>query len=375
MKLLIAGGGTGGHLFPGIAIAEEFLNRDSFHQVLFVGTQKGLEALIVPKRGYPIKFVSIAGFAKKSFFEKIRTFFLVPISFFQAFMILRNFKPDVVLGVGGYASFPILFVAFFLRIKKKAIQEQNFKPGLTNSILSYLADTIFVSFEATQTFFPPEKVLVTGNPVRKFKMSYVTLSDHVTLSEAKSLPTPSNKKFTIFILGGSQGSHSLNRALLEALPYLESIKSEIHLIHQTGKKDHSWVRTTYFDHQWEGEIYDFIEDMDEMYSRADFIICRAGASTVSEVALLGKAVLFVPFPFAAHNHQEENAKLLEKEGAARSLLDWQLNGSTLAKEIQYALEHPRELEEMRKKILPFSRPYAAKTIVDELLRRANLNPL
>lgn len=358
MKLLIAGGGTGGHLFPGIAIAEELLSRDSSHQVLFVGTQKGLEALIVPKRGYAIKFVSIAGFAKKSFFEKIRTFFLVPISFFQAFMILRNFKPDVVLGVGGYASFPILFVAFFLRIKKKAIQEQNFKPGLTNSILSYLVDTIFVSFEATQVFFPPEKVLITGNPVRKFKMS-----------------TPSNKKFTIFILGGSQGSHSLNRALLEALPYLESIKSEIHLIHQTGKKDHSWVRTTYFDHQWEGEIYDFIEDMDEMYGRADFIICRAGASTVSELSLLGKAALFVPFPFAAHNHQEENAKLLEKEGAARSLLDWQLNGATLAKEIQYAFEHPRELEEMRKKILPFSRPYAAKTIVDELLRRANLNPL
>ncbi|MEK7791454.1 MAG: undecaprenyldiphospho-muramoylpentapeptide beta-N-acetylglucosaminyltransferase [Deltaproteobacteria bacterium] len=355
MKLLIAGGGTGGHLFPGIAIAEELLSRDSSHQVLFAGTQKGLEALIVPKRGYPVQFISISGFSGKRFYEKLKMFFLIPISFVQSFFILKKFKPDVVLGVGGYASFPILFVAFFLRIKKKAIQEQNFKPGLANSILSYLVDTIFVSFEATQAFFPPEKVLVTGNPVRKFKMKEI----------------PSNKKFTIFILGGSQGSHSLNRALLEALPYLEPIKNEIHLIHQTGKKDHLWVTTTYFDHHWEvgeAEIYDFIEDMDEMYSRADFIVCRAGASTVSEVALLGKAVLFVPFLFAAHNHQEENAKLLEKEGAARLLLDWQLNGSIVAKEIQYAFEHPRELEEMRKKILPFSRPYATQTIVDELLR-------
>lgn len=354
MKLLIAGGGTGGHLFPGIAIAEELLSRDSTHQVLFAGTQKGLEALIVPKRGYPLQFISISGFSGKSFFEKLKVVFLIPISFFQSFFILRKFRPDVVLGVGGYASFPVLFMAFLLRIKT-AIQEQNFKPGLTNSLLSYLADTIFVSFEATQAYLPPEKVLVTGNPVRKFKIKEI----------------PSNKKFTIFILGGSQGSHSLNRALLEALLYLEPIKNELHLIHQTGKKDYSWVRTTYFDHHWEvgeAEIYDFIEDMDEMYARADFIICRAGASTVSELALLGKAALFVPFSFAAHNHQEENARLLEKEGAARLLLDWQLNGSTLAKEIKSALEHPRELEEMRKKILPFSRPYAAKTIVDELLR-------
>ncbi len=354
MKLLIAGGGTGGHLFPGIAIAEELCRRDSSHQVLFAGTQKGVEATVLPKRGYPVQFISISGFSGKSFFEKMKTLFLIPLSFFQSWVILREFKPDIVLGVGGYASFPVLFVAFLLRIKT-AIQEQNFQPGLANSLLSRFVRRIFVSFEATQAFFPPEKVLVTGNPVRKFKMKEI----------------PSNKKFTIFILGGSQGSHSLNRALLEALPYLEPVKNEIHLIHQTGKGDYDWVRTTYFEHHWEGgegEIYDFIEDMDEMYSRADFIICRAGASTVSELSLLGKAVLFVPFPFAAHNHQEENAKLLEKEGAARLLLDWQLNGAIVAKEIKFALEHPRELEEMRKKIVPFSRPYATQTIVNELLR-------
>lgn len=354
-KLLIAGGGTGGHLFPGIAIAEEFLGRDPHYQVLFIGTQKGLEATVVSRHGYPLQFISISGFSGKSVFEKLKVLFLIPISFFQSFLILRKFKPDVVLGVGGYASFPILFIAFFLRIKKKAIQEQNFRPGLTNSLLSYFVRKIFVSFEATSAFFPPEKVLVSGNPVRKFSRGH---------SEAAA----TRKKFTIFILGGSRGSHSLNRAMLEALPYLEPIKEEILLIHQTGKKDIEWVRATYFEHQWEAEIYEFIGSIDDIYSRADFVICRAGASTVSELSILGKAVLFVPYPFATYNHQEENAKLLESAGAARLLLDWQLSGSVLAKEIQYALEHPRELEEMRKRILPFSRPYATQTIVDELLK-------
>jgi len=157
-----------------------------------------------------------------------------------------------------------------------------------------------------------------------------------------------------------------NRAVLEALAYLELLKDKLHVIHQTGKTDLKWVGATYFEHQWKAEVYDFIYDMENIFSISDYVICRAGASSVAELALLGKACLFVPYPYAANNHQEENARILEKKGACRILLDWQLNGQELAKEICYAYDHPRELEEMRKKIISFSRPYATQAIVDQL---------
>src|SRR3989338_3239467 len=349
MKLLIAGGGTGGHLFPGVAIAQEFLSR-GHHEILFVGTKKGIEAKVLPSLHYPLKFVSIDGLKGKNPLEKFITLCLIPISLIQSFFIIRQFNPDVILGVGGYASFPILWIAWVLR-KKRAIQEQNFRPGLTNKILSLLVQKIYVSFDESVHYFPSQKSVVTGNPVRKFKST-------------SSIP---HEKFTVFIFGGSQGAHSLNRALLEALPYLETLKNRIHLIHQTGKTDLKWVASTYFQQHWKADVYDFIDDIDRIYAQSDYVICRAGASSVAELAVLGKACLFVPYPYAAHNHQEANARAFEKKGATRVLLDWQLNGQQLAKEIQYAYEHPRELDHMRKNILQFSHPYAAQAIVDQLL--------
>ena len=351
MKLLIAGGGTGGHLFPGIAIAQELLSRSPSHEVLFVGTQKGIETTLLPKFNLPLKCILIEGLKGKSWWQKFYTLFLIPISILQSFFIVKKFNPDVVLGVGGYASFSVLCAAFLMR-KKRAIQEQNLKPGLTNRLLSRIAQKIFVSFEESLSYFPSEKCIVTGNPVRKFPKSH--------LSPREGSP------FTVFIFGGSQGAHSLNRAMLEALAYLELLKDKLHVIHQTGKTDLKWVGATYFEHQWKAEVYDFIYDMENIFSISDYVICRAGASSVAELALLGKACLFVPYPYAANNHQEENARILEKKGACRILLDWQLNGQELAKEICYAYDHPRELEEMRKKIISFSRPYATQAIVDQL---------
>ena len=363
MKLLIAGGGTGGHLFPGIAIAQELLSRhpepnrhpegrrpEGSHEVLFVGTKKGMEAMLLPKFNLPLKYILIGGLKGKPWWEKLYALFLIPLSIIQSFFIVKKMNPDVVLGVGGYASFSVLVASFFLR-KKRAIQEQNLKPGLTNRLLSRIAQKIFVSFEESLSYFPSEKCIVTGNPVRKLKKDAYERSD----------------QFTVFIFGGSQGAHSLNRAVLDALPYLELLKEKIHVIHQTGKSDLKWVASTYFQHQWKAEVYDFIYDMEKIFSVSDFVICRAGASSVSELALLGKACLFVPYPYAAHNHQEENARTLEKRGACRVILDWQLNGHQLAKEIRYAYDHPRELEEMSKKIISFSHPYAAQAIVDQLL--------
>ena len=376
MKLLIAGGGTGGHLFPGIAIAQELLSRhpepssvilspkgEGSHGVLFVGTKKGMEAMLLPKFNLPLKYILIGGLKGKPWWEKLYALFLIPLSILQSFFIVKKFNPDVVLGVGGYASFSVLCAAFFLG-KKRAIQEQNLKPRLTNRLLSHIAQKIFVSFEESLSYFPSEKCVVTGNPVRKFPKSHPGVLGHPERSEGSQRE---ESPFTIFIFGGSQGAHSLNRAVLEALPYLELLKDKIHLIHQTGKADFKWVAAAYFEHQWKAEVYDFIYDMEKIFSVSDYVICRAGASSVSELALLGKACLFVPYPYAAHNHQEENARTLEKRGACRVLLDWQLNGQQLAKEIRYAYDHPRELEDMSKKIISFSHPYAAQAIVDQLL--------
>lgn len=355
MKLLISGGGTGGHLFPAIAVAQEFLSRRESNKVLFVGTKKGIEARVLPKLGLPHQFISISGFSGKTWVEKIKTLFLIPYSLVQSFFIILQFKPDIVLGVGGYASFSVMAAAFFLR-KKRSILEQNLEPGLVNHILSYIVQKIFVSFEESNQYFPESKVIVTGNPIRQFK---------------RSEPI-SHEKFTIFIFGGSQGAHSINRALGEALSYLEPLKEKIHLIHQTGKKDLNWVSSQYSKKGWRAEIHEFIDDMDHIFAKSDFIICRAGASSLAELSFLAKACLLIPFPYAVHNHQEYNARLLEKREAVRVLLDWRLNGFSLAKEIQYAYEHPQELEKMQKNIKEFSYPHAAKNIVDELYKYDNL---
>jgi UDP-N-acetylglucosamine--N-acetylmuramyl-(pentapeptide) pyrophosphoryl-undecaprenol N-acetylglucosamine transferase len=349
MRLLIAGGGSGGHLFPGVAVAQEFLSRSAENKILFVGTKKGIEAKVLPKLGYNHAFISISGFQDKSALRKIVTLACIPVAVCQSLWIIYKFKPDTVLGVGGYASFPVLVAGFILR-KKRAIQEQNVQPGLTNRLLSKIVHKIFLSFEVSKSFFSENKSLVTGNPVRAFKQPEKVETD----------------KFTILVFGGSQGAHSINRTILETLPFLAPLKDRIHFIHQTGKQDLRWVESAYYENQWKAEIYDFIYDMEPVLTQADFIICRAGATTLSEVSLRGKACLLVPYPHASH-HQQMNAEALVKKDAAKMILDWQLNSQSLTKEIKWAYENPRELEDMRKKIVSFSKPYAAKAIVDQLI--------
>jgi len=351
MRLLIANGGTGGHLYPGIAVAQEFLSRHPENEVLFVGTRRGMEAAILPQLNYPVAFIAIHPWMGKSFWEKIKTVMIFPVSLAQSARIMLRFRPDFVLGVGGYASFPVMMAAFLLR-KRRAIHEQNIIPGLTNRILARLVCEVFVSFEASTAYFPEKKAVFTGNPIRKFR----------------ELELKKQEFFTVFIFGGSQGAHSLNWAMLDALPLLFELKDKIHIIHQTGRGDLRWVKSAYFQSQWKAEIYDFIQNIESIYAKSDYVICRAGASSLGELSFLRKASTLIPYPHAARNHQEQNARVLEKQQAARVLLDWQLNGIRLAQEIKWAFHHPRELEEMRKNIVRFSQPYAARAIVDELTR-------
>jgi len=363
MRLLIAGGGTGGHVYPAIAIAEEFLGRRISHQVLFVGTQKGLEGKVLPKKKYPFETIFARGWMGKSPFEKIKTFLVMTIAVVQSLIIIIRFKPDFVLGMGGYASFPVLLASILL-FKRRGIHEQNMYPGLANRVLARFCHKILVSFDASKEFFPPDKTSVTGNPVRKFKG---IVRGDPSAQGPRGDSKQASRQFTVFIFGGSQGAHSLNRAMLNALPFLSDIKDSLHIIHQTGKTDINWVESTYFQQQWRVEAYNFIYDIEPIFAKADYIICRAGASSLVELAFLKKACLLIPYPHAAHNHQELNARMLEKQQAARVLLDWQLDGAQLAKEITWAFTHPRELESMQKKILQFSQPYAANAIVDIIM--------
>ncbi|MBI4040844.1 MAG: undecaprenyldiphospho-muramoylpentapeptide beta-N-acetylglucosaminyltransferase [Deltaproteobacteria bacterium] len=351
MRLLIAGGGTGGHVFPAIAIAEALLEKDKEAAILFVGTRQGLESKILPKFQFSLKCISMRGFKGKSGAQKIFSLLGLPWAVLQSIWIILRFKPDVVLGVGGYASLPVLVAAFMMR-KKRAIQEQNFSPGLANRLLFPWVHKIFLSFEGSKQFCKAPDAVVTGNPVRK-KMVQV--------------PPEEDQKFSILIFGGSLGAHAINRAMLEALPYLSSLKEHIQIVHQTGKNDLRWVENGYAEQSWAtATIVDFIYEMDQALQKAQFVICRSGATTLAEVALCGKACLFIPYPHAANNEQELNAAMFLKQGAARVLLNWKLDGQTLAKEIQWATSHPRELEEMRKKIVTLSYPYAAQAIVQEL---------
>lgn len=349
MRVLIAGGGTGGHVYPGLAIAEEFRERNRDTEILFVGTKKGMEARFVPAEGFSIKFIPVEGFVGRSFLDRVLALAKLLIALFKSIMILKEFKADIAIGVGGYASFPVMIVAKLLRVKS-VIQEQNILPGIANRLLGRWVDMICVAFEETVPYFPAKKVVVTGNPLRK-----------------KLLVSPNGRKdekFTIFVIGGSQGAHQLNQVMIEALDYLEDLKNSLRIIHQTGEKDYSEVVEVYSYKGFDAEIYPFISEMERFYPRAHLVICRAGALTISELMVFKKASILIPFPYAAHRHQEFNALKLVKRDAARMLNSLTLNGEILAREIKNFFQYPLHLKEMERRAGELAQPEAAKVIVD-----------
>ncbi len=348
MKLIMAGGGTGGHLFPGLAVAREFQKRDKMTHILFVGTESGIESRVLPREGFPLELLPIKGIKGRGLRGLLEALYGVPMSFCDSLRIIRRFRPDCILGLGGYASGPFLLAGKIKSIPC-VILEQNLRPGLTNRILSGMVDRIFTTFEESATYLPGSKVLQTGNPVRW-----------------ESLPKMNKSGgFTLLIFGGSAGAHRINLCVMEALDKLRDLAPEIRLIHQTGEADFARVRDAYLSLPFRAEVFPFIEKMDEAYARADLVLCRAGATTIAELTNFGKPAILVPYPYAAHDHQRLNAQALKNRGAAEMLLDPELSGEALASRVRSLFHDRGKLEAMGQSARELAKPEAAKRIVDE----------
>ncbi len=356
MRVIIAGGGTGGHLFPGIAVAEEFIRRDPTGRVIFVGTRHGIESRVIPKEGYPIEYLTAEGMVGKSFFNKIKASCLFMAAIFQSFSIISSVRPDIVIGVGGYASVGMVIAARLKGIPT-IIMEQNSVPGLANRFLGNFADIIAVTYQESISFFPREKTFLTGNPVRKRVLSKEASDAYSSFSLHKD-------RFSILVFGGSLGAKAINNALIEALHYLLDLRQNIQFVHQTGEKDLQSVTEAYKKLGFQGTVLPFIYRMSDAYTVADLVICRAGATTLSEIASIGKAAILVPYPHAASNHQEFNARKLEDMGAAKVILDRHLTGEVAAKAIRELYNNPDKRKEMQKASKAFGRSDAAEKIVD-----------
>jgi UDP-N-acetylglucosamine--N-acetylmuramyl-(pentapeptide) pyrophosphoryl-undecaprenol N-acetylglucosamine transferase len=356
MRVVIAGGGTGGHLFPGLAVAEELRNRDASTEVIFVGTEFGIEARVVPREGYPLKFLRAEGLVGVSTAKKIKAIAKMFFSVIDSYRIIKTVNPDMVIGAGGYASGAIVFLAFLMSIPTM-ILEQNSVPGLTNRILGKFVNTVCLTYQESIPFFPKEKTFLTGNPIRTYILKGSTEAGYRLFSLEPQL-------FTLFVFGGSSGARSINTALVEALNYLHDLKDKIQFLHQTGLKDYEKIREAYRMAGFKGTIAPFIYQMGEAYAVADVVVSRAGATTLAELTAIGKPAILVPYPFAAGNHQELNARKLREIGAAKVILDHELKGEVLADTVREMYMNRAIRTDMQRNSRSVGRPEACAKVVD-----------
>lgn len=361
MRLIIAGGGTGGHLFPGIAVAEEFLERDPSNEVLFIGTEHGIEARAVPAAGYRLETISATGIRGKGGVSQIKGMSLMLYGYAQSRKILKAFRPDMVLGVGGYASLPMVLAARGMQIPRY-IHEQNAIPGMTNKMLAKFVDQVFITLEESAKFFPKNSTLLTGNPLRQ------QILHQAATSAGEELRLGGQGRFRLLIFGGSQGAHAINMAMIAALPFLERTSDKLEITHQTGVKDADQVAEAYRKHGFDAAVRPFIDDMANAYQRADLVICRAGATTIAELTACGRPSIFIPFPHAVDDHQRCNAEALLKKGAGFMLLERELNGESLSGMICELMGDPEKLQRTGKLAFGLAKLDAAKIIVDEMIK-------
>ncbi|MBI5188038.1 MAG: undecaprenyldiphospho-muramoylpentapeptide beta-N-acetylglucosaminyltransferase [Nitrospirae bacterium] len=356
MRVIIAGGGTGGHLFPGLAIAEEFKRRDERTEVIFVGTEHGIEARVIPREGYPIRFLRAEGIVGVSVIKKVRAIVRIFLSVIDSYRILRAVKPAIVIGVGGYASGVFVFIAYLMSIPTM-IHEQNSVPGLANKILGKFVRAICTTYQESLSFFPRARSFLTGNPVRMQILKGSRDSAYRLFSLDRDL-------FTVFVFGGSLGASSINRAIVDALNYLYDLRGKIQFLHQTGEKDYKNIREAYRRRGFKGMVASFIYQMAEAYAVADIVISRAGATALSELTAIGKPAILIPYPYAAGQHQELNAGKLVEMGAAKMILDSELKGESLASHIRELYMNKTLREEMQKQSRSLGRPEACSKVVD-----------
>jgi UDP-N-acetylglucosamine--N-acetylmuramyl-(pentapeptide) pyrophosphoryl-undecaprenol N-acetylglucosamine transferase len=362
MKVLIAGGGTGGHVFPGIAVAEELKRLHPGAQVVFVGSRRGLEAISVPEAGFPLRFMEARGFPRRAWWRWPGAALANLIGLAQALVIVMVERPDVVLGTGGYVSAPVAFAAWLLR-KPLILQEQNSIPGLANRWLGRIADEVHLSFvEARSYFTRKDHLKVTGNPVR----AYILSGDRDSAFQEFGLTAG---RPTVFVFGGSRGARRINQAAVEAMRRLKD-RVDVQWILQTGREDFDWVKTEVDKDQLPARVVPFLRRIHQAYAAADLVVCRSGAMTLAEIAVCGTPAILVPYPHAAHNHQVVNASNLVDRGAAAMILDRELTGERLAREVARVLSDRQTLSSMSAHARLFARPDAAEKLVRSLERWA-----
>jgi UDP-N-acetylglucosamine--N-acetylmuramyl-(pentapeptide) pyrophosphoryl-undecaprenol N-acetylglucosamine transferase len=355
VRMVIAGGGTGGHIFPGIAVADEFTARHEDAEVMFIGVEKGLEARVVPKEGYTIKFIKAEGLLGKSVFKKAGALMKMLGSVFTSKAMLRDAEPDIVVGLGGYVSVAPVVAARLLSLPI-VILEQNLVPGLANRMLSKLADAVAVTYHESMSFFPRAKTYLTGNPIRR-------MIAEGTREEALEFFKLDPEKTTVLVLGGSTGAAAINNAMLNALNNMLDIREEVQFLHQTGERDYEGVRRAYRKLEFSAMVAPFVYQMAEAYAAADLVISRAGATTMAELTALGKPSIIIPYPYAA-GHQEFNARKLVESGAAMMFTEAQLSGEKLAAQIKELCSSEEKRTEMSKQARALGRPDAAGKVVD-----------
>jgi UDP-N-acetylglucosamine--N-acetylmuramyl-(pentapeptide) pyrophosphoryl-undecaprenol N-acetylglucosamine transferase len=360
LRVIIAGGGTGGHLYPGIAVARELLGRQPDAIVSFAGTTRGLEARVVPREGFALDVIRSGGLKGKSIVDRARGASLVPLGLWDAWRVLSARRPDVVIGVGGYSSGPVVLAAAVRRIPTMVL-EQNAVPGLTNRLLAPVVGAAAVTFDSTQAYFGA-KAFVSGNPVRSEFLESGGQEATRGTSQAVGI--------RVLIFGGSQGAHAINMAMVEAAPRLAQTNPALRLVHQAGERDVETVRQAYRAANVTAEVEPFIFDMGRRLREADLIVCRAGATTLAEITAAGRPAILIPLPTATDDHQRKNAEALASAGAAQLLLQQDATGEVLAARIESLARDADARSRMAEAARSLARPDAARVIVDRVLTLA-----
>ena len=351
LRVLLAAGGTGGHIYPGLAVAQEVMRRNPSSSVRFVGTARGLENKLVPQAGFALSLIESSGLKNVGVAARLKGLSVLPKSFLAARRLLKEFRPDIVVGAGGYVSGPVLLSASLLNIPT-LVMESNALPGFTNRQLARFVDKAAVTFAAAMPYFRG-KAVVTGNPVRR---EFFAVKPK--MRDANSI--------SLLIFGGSQGARAINFAMLEALPHLTAQKASLRITHQTGPHDFDKVTAAYTAAGWDtqADVRQYLDNIVEQFAAADLIICRAGATTAAELVAAGKAALMIPFPLAADDHQRKNAEALQEGGAARMILQKDLTGESLAKELKALINAPEQITQMENNAKSLAKGDAAATTVD-----------
>ncbi len=355
LKVMIVAGGTGGHIFPGVAIAEEIKALHPEAGIVFAGTERGIESKILPELGWQLVTMSSMSIKDRGFAGKILALLKMPVSIVVAISVLLSQKPSLLIGVGGYAAGPLSVAAWILGVPM-TIVEPNSVAGLSNRLIGRFAKKIFIAFEEARKWFKPSKILMTGTPVRK---EVIALREKVSVGDEK----------TVLVLGGSQGASSLNKAMTDAAPLFANCSKKIHILHHAGKYgEEDAIKAAYSRAGVSAEVVTFMSDVWDYYSRADLVVSRAGAATLAELSVIGLPAILIPYPFAADDHQRINAESLVKVGGAILIPDEGCSGERLGREICKIFEEEGRFGVMKSSMKDAGRPDAAHVVAEESLK-------